>query len=340
MKKYLIALVAIVLLPSAIYAAGFNTNLYYGLTNNTDVSALQEFLTSQGYYNGPISGNFFSLTLSGVKKFQTANSLPQSGYFGILSRGVVNNLLASEMSAPSQESGSFSTQTNVTNPTDYSTYTTVTFSQYSKNPSSYIGQNVIVEGMESNFLPSTGNGNSNFIQTTNLFDLTQPKIMFQVDDSGKYTTVVNTLQSKYYPFIRVYGTAIANKNFTQTNQSQTTTVSLPVISVSRVDWCPNAVQSSTYNGISLESDESCPSWTTITPTVTTSTSTVSPTTNSQSTFVTPSGIVLDQNGNVVSNSTVPNDKVIGEQYFVNNHTCVGLTDQNQYGYCISYSINH
>jgi hypothetical protein len=347
MKKYLIVLLIFLFLVAiAVFAdtANFSNNLYYGLTNNTDVSALQEFLTTQNDYSGPISGNFFSLTLAGVKKFQAANNLPQSGYFGVLSRGVANNLLTSEVSAPSQESGVSATQSTVSSQTDYSTYSPVTFSQYSNNSSAYLGQNILVEGMEVSFLP----GNDNFIEVTNLFDLSQPKIMFDVSNQSTYTAIVNALQNKYYPLIHVYGTAVANQNFTQSSMVQTTTVSLPVVSVSRVDWCPDAVQSGTYNGTSLESDESCPSWTTVAPT-----SAVSATVSSQ-TFTTPSGTVVDQNGNVIGTpngsaqsvattntaSQSASDQVTAGNYYTTNHTCIGLTDQNQYDDCISYALNH
>src|SRR5579872_4173189 len=213
MKKYLIVFTTILFLfPFITFASAFNQNLYYGLTSSTDVMALQEFLTNQGYYTGPVSGNFFSLTLAGVKKFQGANNLPTSGYFGILSRGVANNLLASEMNVPTQESGTVPAS-NTSIQTDYSTYSSVTFAQYSKNPGAYLGQKIMVEGMENVFLPNTGIGSNNFIEVTNLFDFSQPKTMFEVDDQSTYTTVVNALQNKYYPLIRVYGTAIANKNF-------------------------------------------------------------------------------------------------------------------------------
>src|SRR5579872_2557582 len=147
MKKYLIVFTTILFLfPFITFASAFNQNLYYGLTSSTDVMALQEFLTNQGYYTGPVSGNFFSLTLAGVKKFQGANNLPTSGYFGILSRGVANNLLASEMNVPSQESGIVLPVSNTANQRNYSTYSTVTLSQYSENPAAYLGQNITVEG--------------------------------------------------------------------------------------------------------------------------------------------------------------------------------------------------
>lgn len=93
-------------LPAKADTVAFNSNLYYGLTNNQDVQQLQEFLTAQGDYSGPITGNFYSLTLVGVKRFQTDNGInPVSGYFGVLSRGVANGILAASVSAPTVEVG-------------------------------------------------------------------------------------------------------------------------------------------------------------------------------------------------------------------------------------------
>lgn len=98
MKKILISL-AILALPGVCFAQ-FDNNLYYGLTGNTDVTQLQEFLTAQGVYHGPITGNFFSLTLAGVKAFQTAESItPISGYFGPISRATANTILTSQITS-------------------------------------------------------------------------------------------------------------------------------------------------------------------------------------------------------------------------------------------------
>src|SRR3990167_1691788 len=94
MKKYLILL--IFLLPLSALA-GFEKDLYFGLRQDTDVERLQEFLTEQGLYSGPITGNFYSLTLAAVKNFQVAHLIsPVSGYFGPLTRGKVNDILALE----------------------------------------------------------------------------------------------------------------------------------------------------------------------------------------------------------------------------------------------------
>lgn len=107
-------------LPNATHAqqVTFDQNLYYGITGSTQVQALQEFLTVNNYYNGPITGNFYSLTLQGVKNFQGANSVPTTGYFGVLSRGVANTVLASSEPAPSiAETG---TSTSATTPDNQS----------------------------------------------------------------------------------------------------------------------------------------------------------------------------------------------------------------------------
>lgn len=71
----------------------FNRNLYFGLRKDSDVTDLQEFLTDQGYYAGPITGNYFLLTVQAVKKFQSVNGINPTGYFGFLSRAVANKIV-------------------------------------------------------------------------------------------------------------------------------------------------------------------------------------------------------------------------------------------------------
>lgn len=94
MKKYLIFALAL-LAPTFALAEGFNRDLQFGMQNNSDVTKLQELLTDEGLYSGPISGNFFSLTLKAVKKFQTREGIkPAFGYFGPLTRTKANQLLS------------------------------------------------------------------------------------------------------------------------------------------------------------------------------------------------------------------------------------------------------
>jgi hypothetical protein len=199
---------------------------------------------------------------------QTTTTTDNSAVIAVLEQLVITLTKELEQLIANRAAGTTASQTPAASAapsSNYSSYTPVTFSQFQNNPAGYTGQNIEVEGMENTFLPSTGSGNSNFIEVTNLFDTSQPKLMFEVDSQSNYTAVVNALQSKYYPLIRVYGTGMPDQNFSLTSAFQTTTVSLPVVSVSRVDWCPNATQSYSYNGSSLEDDESCPSWTTTAP---------------------------------------------------------------------------
>lgn len=71
-------------------ASTFSRDLGYGETSSTEVSLLQEFLLSRSYYSGPVTGNFFILTLEGVRRFQRAEGLTPTGYFGIETRALAN----------------------------------------------------------------------------------------------------------------------------------------------------------------------------------------------------------------------------------------------------------
>jgi len=71
----------------------FNSDLYYGMKNNLEVRCLQQFLKDQGsdiYPEGLVTGNFLNLTLEAVKRYQAKNGIIQTGYFGPLTRAVVN----------------------------------------------------------------------------------------------------------------------------------------------------------------------------------------------------------------------------------------------------------
>lgn len=99
MKKIIVAIViGFFVSIQAASAAEFNKNLGYGIKNNSDVSKLQEFLTEEGLYSGPITGNFFSLTLKAVKSFQAREQIsPVSGFFGNLTRNKVNTIIESDL---------------------------------------------------------------------------------------------------------------------------------------------------------------------------------------------------------------------------------------------------
>lgn len=106
MKNFIKYLLVTVLLstPLLVSAQTFENNLYFGLRNNLDVEKLQEFLTDQGVYSGPVTGNFFSLTLAAVKTFQAQNDIaPAAGFFGPLTRTKVNEVLSAQIDASNQQ---------------------------------------------------------------------------------------------------------------------------------------------------------------------------------------------------------------------------------------------
>ncbi len=109
MKKYLI--LSFVFFP-LITSASFDSDLYYGLRKNPQVQELQEFLTDQGLYSGPITGNFFALTLKAIKSFQTVQSITPTGYFGPITRGKANAMLASAGITPQGVMNESGTTTN------------------------------------------------------------------------------------------------------------------------------------------------------------------------------------------------------------------------------------
>lgn len=104
MKKILgLIALSVLIMPLAAfadpYAAGFtfDQNVKYGSTGQSVID-VQQFLKHEGYFSYDVTGNFYGITKQAVKDFQTANNLPSTGYFGPLSRGVANGILATESS--------------------------------------------------------------------------------------------------------------------------------------------------------------------------------------------------------------------------------------------------
>ena len=91
MKKSAI-LLAFLLLPSIAFGATFNHNLSLG-TTGTDVSSLQQFLTDENLYTGPITAKFGPLTFSALIKFQAEEGLTTTGFFGPSTRADANAIL-------------------------------------------------------------------------------------------------------------------------------------------------------------------------------------------------------------------------------------------------------
>jgi len=67
----------------------FSRFLNIGATGD-DVKELQNRLTQESVYSGPITGKFGVLTFAGVKKFQKAHGISQLGYVGPATRAALN----------------------------------------------------------------------------------------------------------------------------------------------------------------------------------------------------------------------------------------------------------
>lgn len=94
MKKFIIGFLLLGT-PTLCFAQGFDVDVYYGMQGPA-VQEVQEFLGAHGYFSGPYTGNFYSLTLAAVKRFQAAQGIRTTGYFGPLSRAAAQKLVASE----------------------------------------------------------------------------------------------------------------------------------------------------------------------------------------------------------------------------------------------------
>lgn len=86
----------LLLLPLSVFAS-FDKDLFYGMRGEEQIMELQEFLAAENLYSGPITGNFYSLTSEGVKKFQKRESISTTGYFGRLTREKANQILNSKI---------------------------------------------------------------------------------------------------------------------------------------------------------------------------------------------------------------------------------------------------
>ena len=74
---------------TAISGYQFTQTLYLG-SIGTEVSRLQERLTTEGVYSGPVNGRFGPLTQAAVKKYQTDHGITPTGNVGALTRAALN----------------------------------------------------------------------------------------------------------------------------------------------------------------------------------------------------------------------------------------------------------
>jgi hypothetical protein len=82
------------LTTAASIAPAFTEQLLLGATS-TQVTELQQLLTSEGDYSGPVTGYYGSLTKTAVIKFQAAHKIPQLGIVGPSTRTALNAILSS-----------------------------------------------------------------------------------------------------------------------------------------------------------------------------------------------------------------------------------------------------
>lgn len=82
----------------------FLVNLHIGMRHD-DVYELQNRLTAEGFYQGPVTGYFGELTKAAVIQYQQAHGItPDSGYVGPLTRGELNST-----TVPTQEQAAAAT---------------------------------------------------------------------------------------------------------------------------------------------------------------------------------------------------------------------------------------
>lgn len=114
MKKtlYIVILVCFMMpLTTKAQSQGFSLSLGYGSTQKTEVTKLQEFLVNQGLLNVSPTGNYLGLTQDAVKKFQIANNIEATGFFGPLTRAAANGKLAQNL-LPQSSISSFEVVSN------------------------------------------------------------------------------------------------------------------------------------------------------------------------------------------------------------------------------------
>ncbi len=140
-KLFLFLVVPIVMFSAVvnIYAQSvtvtqFNNNLYWNISSaySSDVKMLQQFLTNQGLYTGPINGSYLTQTYNAVVQFQTKQGInPATGYFGPETRAMANQIISTTSNTPQTSS---SVTTSNTAPSLVSSPTpTVTTQQVTTN---------------------------------------------------------------------------------------------------------------------------------------------------------------------------------------------------------------
>lgn len=68
----------------------FSTNLHQGLSGD-DVTALQSFLATKGYFTLTPTGYFGPITYGAVQRYQRESGISATGYVGVLTRGAISS---------------------------------------------------------------------------------------------------------------------------------------------------------------------------------------------------------------------------------------------------------
>lgn len=111
MKKFGIValsfLVSFSLISATLAADLFEKDIKYGVANNNDVKQLQDFLYNEGFYKGPVTGNFYTLTRNALKKYQLANKItPANGLLNSATREKLNSTLLAQETTSEEVLGS------------------------------------------------------------------------------------------------------------------------------------------------------------------------------------------------------------------------------------------
>ncbi len=120
MKKTQIILLGLLAVFPIISSASIDISLKYG-AKGAEVTELQEFLIDKGFLHTTATGNFYSLTKSAVIAYQGSENLPTTGFVGPMTRGKINETLASDDSAEIQETGTVTPPVDTTNGTKLQT---------------------------------------------------------------------------------------------------------------------------------------------------------------------------------------------------------------------------
>jgi peptidoglycan hydrolase-like protein with peptidoglycan-binding domain len=100
-------LLSVALITGLLSIAGQALALQKIGSNGADVSSSQRCLKKLGYFNGPVSGKFASLTQNAVIKFQQANRIPADGVVGASTQRALQQACQSRTSSRNTSSGQY-----------------------------------------------------------------------------------------------------------------------------------------------------------------------------------------------------------------------------------------